>query len=349
MGNKKFDLLYSCLLKTLPFIVFTAIILIPIGITFLCISHKVNIKEQIVDYTDCKAFEFDSDGSLTCAEKNVPCVCFHNINITDSLEGDVTVYYELESFDQLRSDYVNSRDDNQLMGVAVPIPSENCEPYRFVHTTKEKISISPCGAIADAMFNDTYELRNTYSNIITPFRKFGILTEDDKVGYHNPENWEDFKNFSKPINWDKNIWELDTSNSENNGFQNERFIGWMKTEWKRKPYARIDKAQTQFENGLQAGEYELRVGYNYPSSRYSGRRKFIISANSTTTYTSLNAIGIISLVIGLILLVIASVAFIIHKRIKGNEADNNGDVDAVNENLTSNHQPHIPEDNLYRP
>ncbi|XP_064074228.1 cell cycle control protein 50A-like isoform X2 [Vanessa tameamea] len=315
MGNKKFDLLFSCLLKTFPFIVFTAIILIPIGITFLCISHKVNIKEQIIDYTDCKAFEFDSDGSLTCAEKNVPCVCFHNINITDSLEGDVTVYYELESFDQLRSDYVNSRDDNQLMGFPVPIPSENCEPYRFVHTTKEKISISPCGAIADAMFNDTYELRNTYSNIITPFHNFGILTENEKVGYHNPENWE----------------------------------GWMKTEWKRKPYARIDKFQTHFENGLQAGEYELRVGYNYPSSRYSGRRKFIISANLTTTYTSLNVIGIISLVIGLILLVIASFAFIIHKRIKGNEGDNNGDVDVVNENLTGNHQPHIPEDNLYRP
>ncbi|XP_046964282.1 cell cycle control protein 50A-like [Vanessa cardui] len=338
MGNKNVDLLLACLLKTLPFIVFTAIILIPVGITFLYVSQKVNYKEEIVDYTDCKAFDFDSDASLTCAEKSVPCVCFHNINITDSLEGNVTVYYELESFDQLESDYVNSRDNNQLMGDFVPIPSENCEPYRFIYTTTKNISISPCGAIADAMFNDTYELRNTNSNLVTPFLNFGIITEDEKLGYHNPENWEDFKNFSKPKNWNRNIWELDTSNSENNGFQNELFIGWMKTEWKRKPYARIDKLQTDFEDGLQAGEYELRVGYNYPSSRYNGRRKFIISAKLTTTHTSLNVIGIISLVIGLILLVTASVAFIMHKRIKGNEGDNNSDVDAANENLTGNHQ-----------
>ncbi|XP_050353722.1 cell cycle control protein 50A-like isoform X2 [Nymphalis io] len=314
-----------------------AIILIPVGITFLSISHKVTYKEQIVDYTDCKAFDFDSDGSLTCAEKIVPCVCFHNINITDSLEGDITVYYELESFDQLRSDYVNSRDDKQLMGVLAPIPSENCEPYRYVYMGTGKTSISPCGAIADAMFNDTYELRNTFSNIITPFLNTGMLTEAEKVGYLNPVNWDDFKNYTKPINWEKNIWELDVSNSENNGFQNELFIGWMKTEWKRKPYARIDKTKTNFQNGLQAGEYELRVGYNYPSTRYSGRRKFILSAKLTMTHPNLNIIGIISLVIGLILLVTAPIVLVMYNRIKGNEAVNNGHIDAANENLTGNH------------
>lgn len=28
-----------------------------------------------------------------------------------------------------------------------------------------------------------------------------------------------FANFTKPINWRKNVWELDPTNEENNGFQ----------------------------------------------------------------------------------------------------------------------------------
>ena len=73
-----------------------------------------------------------------------------------------------------------------------------------------------------------------------------------------------FKGFAKPINWRKNIWELDLNDTNNNGFKNEDFIVWMRTAALpnfRKLYRRIDHSAGPFENGLPNGTYRLDVNY----------------------------------------------------------------------------------------
>lgn len=74
-----------------------------------------------------------------------------------------------------------------------------------------------------------------------------------------------FQGFAKPIDWQKNIWELDTENPANNGFENEDLIVWMRTAALpdfRKLYRRIDHTANGFEIGLPKGNYTLNVEYS---------------------------------------------------------------------------------------
>lgn len=74
-----------------------------------------------------------------------------------------------------------------------------------------------------------------------------------------------YKDFAKPQNWRKNIWELDPDNPDNNGLQNEDLIVWMRTAALptfRKLYRRLDRSKDGFNNGLLAGNYTLIVNYS---------------------------------------------------------------------------------------
>ena len=70
----------------------------------------------------------------------------------------------------------------------------------------------------------------------------------------------------KPRDWHKNLWELDETNPENNGLQNEDLIVWMRTAALpnfRKLYRKVDHSSNeQFKNGLPAGTYTLDIDYS---------------------------------------------------------------------------------------
>ncbi|XP_024293419.1 cell cycle control protein 50A isoform X2 [Oncorhynchus tshawytscha] len=103
--------------------------------------------------------------------------------------------------------------------------------------------IAPCGAIANSLFNGT----------------------------------------SKPVNWRKPVFELDPSDSDNNGFINEDFIVWMRTAALptfRKLYRIIQKKPNNMTPTLPRGEYILEVTYNYPVRSFDGRKRMILSAIS---------------------------------------------------------------------
>lgn len=66
-----------------------------------------------------------------------------------------------------------------------------------------------------------------------------------------------------PLNWQKSVWNLDSSNPNNNGYKNEDLMVWMRTAALptfRKLYRRVDHVGV-FENGLPAGNYTLRIEY----------------------------------------------------------------------------------------
>lgn len=74
-----------------------------------------------------------------------------------------------------------------------------------------------------------------------------------------------FKDYARPLLWKKNIWDLDPENDENNGFQNEDLIVWMRTAALptfRKLYRRIDHSQEAYKDGLPKGNYTLKVEYS---------------------------------------------------------------------------------------
>ncbi len=74
-----------------------------------------------------------------------------------------------------------------------------------------------------------------------------------------------YKDYVKPPNWRKNIWELDPTNPDNNGLQNEDLIVWMMIDafpTFRKLYRRLNRTAEGYNSGLKAGNYTLNVGYS---------------------------------------------------------------------------------------
>jgi len=67
-----------------------------------------------------------------------------------------------------------------------------------------------------------------------------------------------------PPNWQTPVWRLNGNSSENNGYENEDLIVWMRNAALptfRKLYRRINQSGL-FQNGLPKGNYSLTVSYS---------------------------------------------------------------------------------------
>lgn len=101
-----------------------------------------------------------------------------------------------------------------------------------------------------------------------PLLRTGIAWPSDKqIKFKNPKGdlKTAFEKFAKPINWKKPVYELDSEDESNNGFQNEDLIVWMRTAALptfRKLYRRVDHDVKGYTQGLKKGEYILLVNYS---------------------------------------------------------------------------------------
>ena len=96
-----------------------------------------------------------------------------------------------------------------------------------------------------------------------------------------------FKNYAKPKDWKRNLWELDTLNPDNNGLQNEDLIIWMRTAAFpnfRKLYRKINHNDPEniaiskhFKEVIQKGNYFLIIEYNYEVASFSGEKYVVLS------------------------------------------------------------------------
>lgn len=259
----------------LPTFFVIGIAFIPVGIGLLYFSDEV--KEHVIDYTNCNETIDVSIGSgnftdtgRRCADvisdnSSLDCNCTIPFTLETDFKGKVYMYYGLSNFYQNHRRYVKSRDDNQLLGRLDAEPSSDCSPF---DKTKDKKPIAPCGAIANSLFSDVLTLKKQEGNSfkdVDLIRK-GIAWDSDKnIKFRNPPGdlKTAFKDFAHPLAWKKNIWELD-DDPENNGFQNEDLIVWMRTAALptfRKLYRKIDHSQDGYKDGLLKGKYLLRVQY----------------------------------------------------------------------------------------
>ncbi|VVC29435.1 Hypothetical protein CINCED_3A021660 [Cinara cedri] len=225
------------------------------------------------------------------------------------------MYYGLTNYYQNHRRYVKSRDDFQLLGKLSKTPSSDCAPYDF----NDNKPIAPCGAIANSLFSDDLTLK--YNEKQVPLLRTGIAWPSDKnIKYQNPPGQikEAFKDFAKPIDWRKNIWELDLENPSNNGFENEDLIVWMRTAALpdfRKLYRRIDHSISEFESGLPTGNYTLLIEYNYPVAGFGGTKSLILSNTSFTGGKNL-FLGYAYIVVGCICFLLGLLFLIIHIKYK---------------------------------
>ncbi|XP_053566422.1 cell cycle control protein 50A [Bombina bombina] len=301
----------------LPAFFVIGIIFIPIGIGILVTSN--NIREFEIDYT---GIEPDSPchKCLNATLSGATCYCTINFTLDYAFESTVFMYYGLSNFYQNHRRYVKSRDDSQLNGdkSSLTNPSKECEPYR----TSDNKPIAPCGAIANSMFNDSltlYNLSNGREKI--ELKKNGIAWWTDKnVKFRNPTgNTSDlqdiFKDTTKPINWQKPVYQLDPQDPSNNGFVNEDFIVWMRTAALptfRKLYRLIEKKDATYP-ALPPGNYSLEIEYNYPVISFDGRKRMILSTISWMGGKN-PFLGIAYITVGSICFFLGVVLLIIHHK-----------------------------------
>ncbi|XP_054474317.1 cell cycle control protein 50A-like isoform X2 [Anoplopoma fimbria] len=304
----------------LPAFFIIGLLFIPVGIGLFVTSN--NIKEFQIDYTGADM----SSPCFNCSQNfswnsTRPCTCTIPFYLEQPYESNVYVYYGLSNFYQNHRRYVKSRDDSQLNGNMKSLmePSKECEPY----ARHENKPIAPCGAIANSMFNDTLELFYNDPNgtkIQIPLNNTGIAWWTDKhvkfgnPGGNNPNLTAVFQGTTKPVNWRRPVYELD-SDPSNNGFINEDFIVWMRTAALptfRKLYRIISKKNSMVPT-LPRGNYTLEVVYNYPVRSFEGRKRMILSTISWMGGKN-PFLGIAYITVGSVCFFLGVVLLIIHHK-----------------------------------
>lgn len=284
------------------------VVFVPLGAVLLTTSQSV--LESKTDYTNCK------NGSNFCLQlvsspqyyaNYQSCQCSVDIRLDSDLVGQVYAYYALTNFYQNHRRYVKSRDDGQLQGTKSSNLLTDCDPYRQNSAGQW---YAPCGAIANSLFNDTFQLfynRSDGSGLVpVPWTSTGIAWDSDRA--RKFAKITDWNNTAKPVNWPKTA--KDRSADAYQG--DEELIVWMRTAAlpsfrKLHRIVQHDSNLTSlFRTGLPAGQYILLVNYAYPVSAFAGTKSFILTT-STWIGGRNPALGIIYLVVGCLHIVLGIV------------------------------------------
>jgi hypothetical protein len=249
------------------------IVFLVLGIVLLVYSNKVKSVE--LDYTDC--------GNVT--------FCSKTMNITETIEGPVFVYYQLNGFFQNSRRYVKSKNIKQLQGDEIS-EKDDCSPviYNKDMDLGDKVSLNntslspndvaiPCGLMAKTFFNDTYTFSINGTQLLV--NETGIAFAKDR------------DLFKKNYNMNKQWMDL----------TNEHFIVWMRPSGLPNPKKLWGRIEQDLESGTQI---DVVINNNYNVDFYEGKKKIILS-NATKFGGKNKFLAVSYIVVGALSLICAIV------------------------------------------
>ncbi|GMS94065.1 hypothetical protein PENTCL1PPCAC_16240, partial [Pristionchus entomophagus] len=240
-----------------------------------------------------------------CADQGPNCLI--HFTIDSAFSGDVFFYYYLQNYHQNTRQYIKSRNDEQLLGNLQK--TSGCDPY----DREGDLPIVPCGAIANSIFNDTYEI--TWSGNPVPLTTDGILWDVGRFANPSGDDGGDlcsrFKDTAKPPAWPRHVCEIE------NGLENVDLNVWMRTAALpnfRKPWRKLNRSSDPaFADGLPAGEYQVTITNQYEVAKFDGDKGFVISTTSWAGGKN-NFLGVAYLVVGGVIVLIGIILIGMHAR-----------------------------------
>ncbi|PFH57653.1 hypothetical protein XA68_14742 [Ophiocordyceps unilateralis] len=240
--------------------------------------------------------------------------CVIEFDIPDNLKPPVLFYYKLTNFHQNHRRYVESFDQDQLKGEAVPldkIKRSKCTP---LYGDGDK-PYYPCGLIANSLFNDTY----TRPELVNPpgargnetqtynMTRNGIAWSSDKALYGKTKYQPN--DCLPPPNWALRYPENYTDDNPPPDLkEDEVFQNWMRT-------AALPSFSKLYQRNdveiMRKGRYRVIVNDYFPTSEYKGTKSIVI-----TTRTVMGGrnpfLGIAYLVVGGLCILLGTIFTVTH-------------------------------------
>eukprot|EP00792_Barthelona_sp_PAP020_P008817 TRINITY_DN3250_c4_g5_i1.p1 TRINITY_DN3250_c4_g5~~TRINITY_DN3250_c4_g5_i1.p1 ORF type:complete len:290 (+),score=60.58 TRINITY_DN3250_c4_g5_i1:36-905(+) len=180
---------------------------------------------------------------------NVGSSCTVSFTIDKPIKAPSYGYYILTNYYQNHRRYINSKSDAQLRGEtglsADDLKSE-CEPL----VSDASGLLNPCGLLPNSVFNDTFAVYDSGSNLMSTSR-------NDLV-------------------WESDVSKFKNSAGMTKDVTDPTFINWMRSgalPW-------FKKLHVRFDNDFSTGNYELKVVNNYPVNSFQGTKSFYITESS---------------------------------------------------------------------
>lgn len=284
--------------RPVPTILSTTLCFLISGIIFVLVGalllyYTTKIKEFVIRYDNI----LECDTALQNADNKS---CQFEIELKDTFEAPVMVYYQLENFYQVHRRYIKSKSLSQLKGEILTVDEikSDCDPIITVEdlgvyttlggkTLGANDPANPCGLIAKSLFNDTYSIAKDNEMI--------VIDEKDIAWDSDKKN-----RYVKPINASLIQW---------TDVEDEHFMVWMR------PAGLPDfrKLWGRIRMNLNPGKYMLSIVNNYPVQSFGGKKSFVLSTANVLGGKN-SFLGVAYLIVGCVCLIVALFFWLGHKK-----------------------------------
>jgi len=173
-------------------------IFVPVG--YYITAESDSVFEEKIQYD---AYDMSGGDCRINTTANAGKRCELEIRLTRDLEPPILIHYEIENFHQNHRAYQQSRDDYQLYGKTeqTPIMAKKCDPLNKIG----RISLNPCGFIANTLFNDDIKLESvkSYNGQVVE----GITMNEEGIAWKSDMDYV----FNQPDGFKKEICPADTT------------------------------------------------------------------------------------------------------------------------------------------